>query len=185
MDLHFVPNLTFGWQLIADLRKESKVYFDVHLMIENPDKWVEEFAKAGADNITIHLEACSDVSEAKKVLAHIRKLGKSCGIALKPKTDWKEAQTLFPYVDYVLVMTVEPGFGGQAFIHEMLPKIRQVKAYLEEKKLNARIQVDGGVNLETAELAKAAGATSLVAGSALFKIKDPQEMKRALQRMQA
>lgn len=185
MDLHFVPNLTFGWQLIRDVRKESKLFFDVHLMIENPSKWVDKFAQAGADNITFHLEACKNPEEAAHIVRHIKSLGKKAGIALKPATPAKELMPLLSELDYALVMTVEPGFGGQAFLADMLPKIRQLSEAVAKGKLKCRVQVDGGVTLETAELAKKAGATSLVAGSALFKYKKAAEMKAAIEKMRS
>ncbi len=185
MDLHFVPNLTFGPQVIRDMRKETKLYFDVHLMIENPGKWVSAFAQAGADNVTFHIEACKSLKEAQETMQKIKSVGRHAGVALKPATPWQKIKRLLPFLDYVLVMTVEPGFGGQAFLHGMLPKIRELKAYCEKKKLKPHIQVDGGINLETATLAKAAGADCLVAGSGLFKFKTKEEMAEALRQMSA
>lgn len=165
MDGHFVPNLSFGPKTVADLREISKLFFDTHLMLDNPQNFVEAFARAGANNITIHVEPEYDVLETLK---EIRKLGCNCGISLNPGT---EAEALLPYlekVDLVLVMTVQPGYGGQAFRDEMLPKIGIINQWRSEKGLNFRLEVDGGITPENAKLCHAKGADTFVTGTAFF-----------------
>ena len=166
MDGHFVPNITLGAPVIKSLRKCSEAIFDVHLMISDPLKYVRDFYDAGADMITFHLEADSDASET---VALIKSLGMRAGIALKPATPAKE---VFPYLDsldMVLVMTVEPGFGGQSFMADQLDKIKEIRTECERLGLETDIQVDGGITDETAPLVKKAGANVLVAGSYVFK----------------
>jgi ribulose-phosphate 3-epimerase len=160
MDGHFVPNLTIGPPVIQWIRKATELPLDVHLMIEEPIRYLEDFRKAGADWITIHAEACQDVP---KTIEKIRSLGAKAGISLRPKT---ALDVIFPYlnsVDLVLVMTVEPGFGGQKFMPEMLDKVRSLR-----KRFAKLISVDGGINLQTAPKAAEAGADVFVAGSAIF-----------------
>lgn len=175
MDGHFVPNLTFGAPVISKFRKCTKLPFDVHLMITDPQKYIDDFAKAGADIISVHYESNGDIAQ---ILSDIRSKGISPSIVIKPKT---LAQEIFPYLDLtdmVLVMTVEPGFGGQSFMHDMLDKISQLKQEIDRRKLKIDIQVDGGINRDTAKLAVAAGANILVAGNALFTANDmAQEIK--------
>ena len=164
MDGHFVPNLTIGPPVIHWIRKTTKLPLDVHLMIEEPIQYLEEFKKAGSDWITIHVEACKDVAGTLK---KIRSLGAKAGISLRPKT---KLEAIFPYlnlVDLVLVMTVEPGFGGQKFMPEMLDKVRALK-----NRFSGFISVDGGINLETGSQAAQAGANVFVAGSAIFRESD-------------
>ena len=161
MDGHFVPNLTFGAPVIKSLRDKTDIIFDVHLMISRPDLYIDDFVKAGADIITFHIEADCDVVETLK---KIRQLSKKSGLAVKPGTKIEEVLPYIPFVDMLLVMTVEPGFGGQSFMADMLPKV----SYLREKFPSLDIQVDGGVNAETARLVAAAGANVIVAGSYLF-----------------
>lgn len=167
MDGHFVPNITIGIPVVKSLRKACDAFLDVHLMIDRPQRYVADFCDAGADLVVFHVEAAQpqDIMEALKiVLEH----GKKVGISLKPKTP---AAVLLPYldlVDLVLVMTVEPGFGGQKFMHDQLPKIRQLRAMLDELNPECDLEVDGGVDPVTAPLVKAAGANVLVAGSAVF-----------------
>lgn len=167
MDNHFVPNLTFGPPVVKCLRKVSpRLYFDAHLMIENPDSTIEAFAKAGVQHLTIHQETCAENPES--TLRAIRDSGMRTGISIKPKTPVSAIEPLLGLVDMVLVMTVEPGFGGQAIIPSCLNKVRSLKRLRESKRRNYLIQVDGGVNADTIELAVAAGADVLVAGSAVF-----------------
>lgn len=164
MDGHFVPNLTIGPVVIRWIRKSTQLPLDVHLMIEEPLRYLEDFRKAGADGLTIHVEACRDV---KETLQAIRSLGARVGISLRPRTT---VESIFPFLgdlDQVLVMTVEPGFGGQRFMPEMLEKVRKLRPQFQGK-----IVVDGGVDRETASQAVAAGADVLVAGTAIFAQKD-------------
>ena len=172
MDGHFVPNITLGAPLVKCLRKCSDLVFDVHLMISDPQTYIPDFAKAGADVITFHLESDGD---PEKTIALIRSLGCVPAIALKPATP---AEKVFPYLDklgMVLVMTVEPGFGGQSFMHDMMPKVQAVREEAQRRGLDLDIQVDGGVNLQTAALCIEAGANVLVAGSAVFGSPDPKD----------
>ncbi len=167
MDGLFVPNITFGAPVIAKMRSRSKLPFDAHLMIKQPEKYIADFAKAGADLITVHAEACDHLH---RVLGQIREAGVKAGVALNPHTPVSVIQHVLDLVDLVLIMTVNPGFGGQKFIHAGLPKMRQVKAMLTEAGLadKVEIQVDGGVDPKTAPLCVEAGATCLVAGTAVF-----------------
>ena len=171
MDGHFVPNMSFGYSLVAAMRKVTDLVLDVHLMIETPIKYAEEFCKAGADYLTIHVE--SDTREnIKKTLELIRSLGVKPGIVVKPKTTAQEIEEFLPLVDMVLVMTVEPGFGGQKFKADMMPKLKQLRAMLDEVNPACHLEVDGGVDLTTGEVCKANGADVLVAGSAFFRQED-------------
>ena len=169
MDGHFVPNMSFGMPVIEALRKHSDIVFDVHLMIVNPEKYVDRFIDAGADIVTFHLEAAQD-SEA--LLKRIRERGKKAAISIKPATPAEAVFPLLDYCDMVLVMTVEPGYGGQSFMHDMLPKIEKIRAEITRRDLDVDIQVDGGINPETAKLTVNAGANVLVAGSSVFKAQD-------------
>ena len=169
MDGHFVPNITFGPPVVASLRKWSDIPFDVHLMISHPQRYVPQFAGAGADIITFHVEAECDIVHT---IGLIREHGVSPGLVVKPGTD---IQTVFPYldsIDMVLIMTVEPGFGGQSFMPDMLPKISKLRQRVDALGLAVDIQVDGGVSRETITLAAKAGANVFVAGSALFSQSD-------------
>lgn len=170
MDGNFVPNISFGPGVVKALRsRDKKLFFDTHLMLARPDKYIEKFAEAGADLITIHVEP--DYPKAETLL-RIRALGKQAGISLNPDTP---ADTLLPYldkVDLVLVMSVFPGFGGQKFIADVLPKIEQLAKWREERGGTWRIEVDGGVDANTAPLCLAAGADTLVAGTAFFNAPD-------------
>lgn len=161
MDGHFVPNLTIGPPVIGWIRKITKLPLDVHLMIEEPAKSVEQYRKAGADYITVHFEACSDI---QKTLKQIRLSGARAGISLKPKTDIKRLEPYLGLVDLVLIMTVDPGFGGQEFMPEMLKKVEFLRP-----RFAGLISVDGGINLKTGTLASKSGADVFVAGSAIFK----------------
>ena len=171
MDGSFVPNLSFGYSTVKAVNGISPLVLDVHLMIDKPIRYVEHFCKAGSDILTIHVEA--DTPEnTKAALEQIRAMGVKPGIVLKPKTP---AEALAPYlsmVDLVLVMTVEPGFGGQKFMADMMPKVKQLRAMLDEVNPNCHLEVDGGVDLATGQVCKENGADVLVAGSAFFGSKD-------------
>ena len=167
MDGHFVPNLSFGYSLVQSMRPVTDLVLDVHLMIDTPIKYAENFCKAGADYLTIHVEA--DTPEnIKKTLEMIRSMGVKPGIVVKPKTPAEAIAQYLPMVDLVLVMTVEPGFGGQKFMADMMPKLKQLRAMLDEVNPSCHLEVDGGVDLVTGEVCKENGADVLVAGSAYF-----------------
>ncbi|PKK81795.1 MAG: ribulose-phosphate 3-epimerase [Thermoplasmata archaeon HGW-Thermoplasmata-2] len=166
MDGHFVPNITIGPLVVKAIRGATKKTFDVHLMIENPDKYVEDFAKAGADIITVHAEACPHLN---RTIQHIKMLGKKAGVSINPATPVSAVEEALGDIDLVLLMAVNPGFGGQEFIKSSPAKIRKLKALMEIKGISVPIEVDGGINAETAKLVKEAGASVLVAGNAIFK----------------
>ncbi len=167
MDGHFAPNLTFGPETAAALRRAgSKVFFDTHLMLAEPQKYIEAFAKAGANNISIHIEPTYD---HRGTLARIRQLGCQCGIVVNPGTSAASIETLLSEVDLVLVMTVQPGFGGQPFRRDMLPKLRTIDGWRKARGLKFRLEVDGGIDLATAAECRAAGADTFVAGTSFFK----------------
>lgn len=177
MDGHFVTNLTFGLPVIAALRRVSQLVFDVHLMIEDPEPYLSRYIDAGADILTVHYEACRDVSSA---LRQIRERGKLAGLSIKPGTP---AKAVYPYLseaDMILVMTVEPGYGGQALIPACLDKVREIKAYAESVGQRILVEVDGGVNTKNASEVRASGADILVAGSAVFGAADRAAAIRAL-----
>ena len=165
MDGHFVPNLTIGPEVVSGLRKYTKKLFDVHLMTMPANNWLEPFAKAGADIITIHLEAESNVKESLKI---IKGLGLKAGLSIKPSTSENTLKKYIEYCDLILVMTVNPGFGGQKFMTTQLKKIRNIKNMQKRLGINIDIEVDGGVNKETSKLCLEAGANVLVAGSVIF-----------------
>jgi ribulose-phosphate 3-epimerase len=165
MDGHFVPNITVGPLVVKALRPKVKLCLDAHLMIESPDRYISDFIDAGADLITVHAETGVHLH---RTLSLIKDKGAMAGIALNPATPPSVLEYILPMVDLVLIMTVNPGFGGQVFIPEVLPKIKVVKRMLEERGLSAEIQVDGGINPATAPAVVKAGATVLVAGSAIF-----------------
>lgn len=165
MDGHFVPNISIGVPVVKSLRKATDLILDTHLMIENPEKYVEPFAKAGSDILTFHYEACKNINHAEDVISLIKSFGKKVGISIKPKTEPKEIFPLLSKIDLVLVMTVEPGFGGQEFMHDCAMKIPQIK---EQAPENLIIQVDGGINNLTSKICTSLGANSLVAGSYIF-----------------
>ena len=166
MDGMFVPSISFGMPVVESIRKNSKLLFDVHLMIEEPDRYVETFVKLGADSITVHAEACTHLH---RTIHHIKELGLKCSVALNPSTPLSVLDYVLQDLDMVLIMTVNPGFGGQAFIPEMYEKIRQLKNRITEKELKTDIQVDGGVCFENVQEILDAGANVLVAGSSVFK----------------
>ncbi len=180
MDGRFVPNLTFGAPIIRSLRPLTALPFDVHLMISRPDLLLDDFARAGADIINIHAECEAPVRDT---LMRIRAMGKSPAVTLKPGTP---ASTVFPFlplIDMVLVMTVEPGFGGQAFMPDMLPKVSRIKKEIRRLGLSVKIQLDGGINADNAPACAKAGADIAVIGSALFAAKDPAELVRQVQHL--
>ena len=171
MDGHFVPNLTFGYGMVGAMRKVTDLVLDVHLMIDTPIRYAEQFCKAGADYLTIHVE--SDTREnTKACLEKIRSLGVKPGIVVKPKTPAEDIAEFLPMVDMVLVMTVEPGFGGQKFMADMMPKLKQLSQMLDEVNPACHLEVDGGVDLNTCITCKENGADVLVAGSAFFGSQD-------------
>lgn len=170
MDGHFVPNITIGPLVVEALRAKSKLVFDVHLMIEKPELYVMDFIKAGADIITIHTESTVHLH---RTLEMIKKAGKKAGLAFNPATSLDNLPYVLNLLDLILIMSVNPGFGGQGFINEVIPKIELAKDILDEVNCNAEIEVDGGINEKTAPLVAKAGARVLVAGSAVFKAKDP------------
>lgn len=180
MDGKFVPNITFGAPVIKAIRKHTSLVFDVHLMIENPLAYIEDFAKAGADIITFHIESASP---AKETVDKILECGCKASISVKPATPVEE---VFPYLDklsMVLIMTVEPGFGGQSYMYEMADKIKALRSEIERRGLSVDIQVDGGINEKTVEHAANAGANVLVAGSAVFNAQDSAQAIATLRTM--
>ncbi|HHV65245.1 MAG TPA: ribulose-phosphate 3-epimerase [Peptococcaceae bacterium] len=170
MDGHFVPNLTIGPGVVEALRKVSSMAFDVHLMIENPEKFVEAFAQAGADILTVHIEATRHVH---RLIQQIKSLGVKVGVALNPATPLETLTYILPELDMVLLMTVNPGFGGQKFIPGVLPKLVALSGIIKEINPQCKIEVDGGINLDTVRLVSKAGAKILVAGAAVFTAPDP------------
>jgi len=181
MDAHFVPNLSFGPETLAALRRAgSTLFFDTHLMLDEPHRYIEPFAKAGANLISIHIEPAYDHAAA---LARIRALGCQNGIVLNPGTSAAAIEHLLALVDLVLVMTVQPGFGGQPFRRDMLPKLRQIDTWRRERGLNFRLEVDGGIDVATATECRAAGADTFVAGTSFFRAADKPAFAAAFARM--
>lgn len=182
MDGHFVPNLSMGFPMVSALRKVTDLVLDVHLMIDTPLRYVERFCDAGADILTIHVEA--DTQEnTLEALKKIKAKGVKPAICVKPKTP---AEAVLPFLDLcnlILVMTVEPGFGGQSFMADMMPKVAQIRKYIDERKPGCELEVDGGVNAVTAKVCTEAGANVLVAGSAYFKAEDPAEFVRTVKQV--
>jgi ribulose-phosphate 3-epimerase len=165
MDGRFVPNLTIGPPVVKAIRRVTKLPLDVHLMIVEPERYVEAFAEAGADTITIHVEACVHLH---RTLCHIRSLGKRAGVTMNPSTPEESIRYVLDVCDQVLVMSVSPGFGGQSFIREMLSKVAAIRRMIDERGLDVAIEIDGGITADTAPEAIQAGARVLVAGSAVF-----------------
>ena len=181
MDGHFVPNMSFGYSWVKAMRKITDLVLDVHLMIDTPIKYAEEFCKAGADYLTIHVEA--DTPEnTMACIDKIRALGVKPGIVVKPNTPAEAIAEYLPKVDLVLVMTVEPGFGGQKFMEHMMPKLKQLRAMLDEVNPGCHLEVDGGVDLTTGEICKANGADVLVAGSAFYGAADRAAFVAAIEK---
>ena len=180
MDGIFVPNISFGPGVVKSMRRITDLTLDVHLMIDRPIRYVEQFCAAGADYLTIHVEA--DTPEnTMAAIKKIRDLGVKPGIVVKPKTQASAIAPYLPYVDMVLVMTVEPGFGGQKFMADMMPKLRQLKAMIDSVNPGCHLEVDGGVDMVTAETCKENGADVLVAGSAFYGAKDKKAFREALE----
>ncbi|GFR35070.1 ribulose-phosphate 3-epimerase [Thermobrachium celere] len=179
MDGHFVPNITIGAPVVKAIRKHSNLTFDVHLMIENPDFYIGDFAEAGADIITVHAEACRHLN---RTIQNIKSYGKKVGVALNPATPLNVLDYSLEYIDMVLIMTVNPGFGGQKFIPNMIEKIKNLKTMICSRGLNIDIEVDGGIKLDNYKQVVEAGANILVAGSAIFESDDikktTQEFKK-------
>ena len=170
MDNHFVPNLTFGQAVVESLIRQIDVPADCHLMIDDPDRWAPGYAEAGAGSVTFHVEAAR---RPRQVAKDIRAAGARAGIAVKPGTDLAEISDALPFVDMILVMTVEPGFGGQAFMADMLPKIRQARRLADASDVDIWVQVDGGIGPGTIEQCAAAGADVFVAGSSVYRSPEP------------
>ena len=180
MDGEFVPNISIGIPVVAAIRRITELPLDVHLMIDRPLRYVEQFCKAGADILTVHVEADTE-ENTLAALKKIKELGVRPAICVKPKTP---AEAVLPYLELcslILVMTVEPGFGGQSFMADMMPKVAKIRAFIDAKNPACELEVDGGVNEETAKLCKQAGANVLVAGSAYFKAADKAAFVRAIQ----
>jgi ribulose-phosphate 3-epimerase len=165
MDGRFVPNITIGPPVVKAIRAATKVPLDVHLMIADPDRYLEDFAHAGADVLSVHVEACTHLH---RTLQHIRHLGKRAGVVLNPATSEEAIRYVLDSVDLILVMSVNPGFGGQSFIPEVLPKVRAIRTMIDRAGRNIDLEIDGGITLDTAALATAEGARVLVAGTAVF-----------------
>ncbi len=180
MDGHFVPNLTFGPQTVAALRPRSSLFFDVHLMLDEPHRYIEPFAKAGANLISIHIEPTYDHAAT---LARIRALGCKNGIVLNPGTPADAIKPLLAQVDLVLVMTVQPGFGGQSFRRDMLPKITQIDTWRREQQLTFRLEVDGGIDLSTAAECRKGGTDTFVAGTSFFAAPDRAAFAAAMAKL--
>ncbi len=166
MDGHFVPNISYGPCVISAIREISDHFFDTHLMISEPEKYISDFAESGSDAITVHAEACDDLVE---VIDMIKENGCKAGVSLKPGTPLSDIEKVIPDLDLILIMTVEPGFGGQSFMHEVVPKISEVRDIITDIDKEIDLSVDGGISPETAPEVVEAGANVLVAGSAIFK----------------
>ncbi|HBM76254.1 MAG TPA: ribulose-phosphate 3-epimerase [Clostridiaceae bacterium] len=177
MDGHFVPNITIGPSVISSIRDKTRLPFDVHLMISEPDRYIKDFVKAGADIISVHAETCIHLH---KTIYSIKECGIKVAVALNPATSLTVLDNIIGDIDMVLLMTVNPGFGGQTFISSMLNKIRNLKRMLDDKKLILDIEVDGGINVENVASVVDAGANVIVAGSAIYKAKDIKEAIEAL-----
>ncbi len=180
MDGIFVPSISYGMPVIKSIRKCSDIFFDVHLMIERPERYIEEFAEVGADLINFHLEA---TAEPEKVISEIRRLEKKVGITIKPQTPAEAVRPYLDLVDMVLVMTVEPGFGGQKLMPECLDKVREIRKMALDKGIDLDIEVDGGITADNVEVALEAGANVIVAGSAVFKNSIGENVRKFLEKM--
>lgn len=182
MDNHFVPNLTFGLPVIEPLLRDSTLRADCHLMIDDPDRWAPEYAQAGAYSVTFHIEAARNPAQ---LCADLRQAGARSGVAVKPGTNLDLVESLGDLVDMVLVMTVEPGFGGQTFMADMMDKVRRARAFADRAAGDVWVQVDGGVSVDTIEQCSEAGANVFVAGSAVFRSDDPAAMVEKLRSLAA
>jgi ribulose-phosphate 3-epimerase len=169
MDGHYVPNITIGPMIVEAVKRSTRLPLDVHLMISNPDQYIDVFRQSGADIITIHAEA---VDHLHRSVQSIKEVGARAGVSLNPATPLQPVEYVLGELDMVLLMTVNPGFGGQEFIHEVIPKIKRLREMINERGLNTEIEVDGGINLDTIGIVSAAGANIFVAGSAIFHSKD-------------
>ena len=181
MDGHFVPNLSFGYSWVKAMRKITDLVLDVHLMIDTPIKYAEEFCKAGADYLTIHVEADTE-ENIHKTIDLIRSLGVKPGVVVKPKTPASAVKPFLDKIDMVLVMTVEPGFGGQKFMADMMPKLNELKEMIDACNPGCHLEVDGGVDATTAEICKANGADVLVAGSAFYGAADRKAFVESIEK---
>ena len=179
MDGIFVPNITIGIPVVAAIRRVTALPLDVHLMIDRPLRYVDQFCKAGSDLLTIHVEADTE-ENTLEALKRIRSHGVRAAVSVKPNTPAQAVLPFLPLCDLVLMMTVEPGFGGQAFMDHLMPKLRQLRSYIDEQNPDCELEVDGGVNEQTAQICRANGANVLVAGSAYFKAADPAAFVAAL-----
>ncbi len=180
MDNHFVPNLTFGLPIVRKVISECSIPADCHLMIDDPERWAPEYAEAGAYSVTFHVEAATDPI---RVARDIRAAGARCGVAVKPGTSANAIEDLLPFVDMVLVMTVEPGFGGQSFMADQMAKVSTIRSWVNKSGADIWVQVDGGVGPTTIEQCAEAGANVFVAGSAVYRAPDPAAMVTALRSM--
>lgn len=181
MDGDFVPSISFGMPVIRSIRKESKMFFDVHLMVSAPERYIQDFADCGADSITVHAEACEDLERAIEL---IHDAGVKAGVSIKPATPVNDISHLLSDVDMVLVMTVQPGFGGQKYIEDCTEKIQELRELIQQENLDVDIQVDGGINDETIETVMKAGANLLVAGSYVFNGDLASNVRRITKRIQ-
>lgn len=180
MDGDFVPSISFGMPVIKSIRKESNMFFDVHLMVTEPERYIRDFVECGADSITVHAEACEDL---ERTLEQIKASGVKAAVSIKPSTPVNDISHLLEDVDMVLVMTVQPGFGGQKYMDECTEKIKEVRELIEAENLDVDVQVDGGINDETMETVLTAGANLLVAGSYVFKGNLEKNVKHAKEQM--
>jgi ribulose-phosphate 3-epimerase len=180
MDGHFVPNITIGPVVVRAVRRVTRLPLDVHLMIEAPERYLADFSEAGADHLIVHVETCPNLH---RTVQHIKEVGCRAAVTLNPATSVSTLEEILPYVGQVLVMTVNPGFGGQEFIDSMVPKIRRIRSMLDELSSEAELEVDGGIDPQTAPRVVAAGATVLVAGSAIFHAE--QGVARAVRQLRA
>lgn len=180
MDGHFVPNITIGPVVVSKIRKISDIFFDVHLMIENPGKYVEQFAKAGADLITIHAEACDDILST---INKVKDLGCKVGVSINPETSLNAIAEIIQNVDLVLIMSVHPGFGGQSFIEDVLPKIKKTRDIISKLGKEIYLEVDGGINDKTAKTAVEYGADVLVAGNFVFTSASYKDVIQSLKQL--
>ena len=178
MDGHFVPNLTIGPPVIKSLRKRTDLYFDCHLMVDNPGDFLDDFAAAGANGCSVHVE----LSDVVPLFGEMRRLGLDVGLAVNPETPVEACLPHLPHIDLLLMMTVHPGFGGQAFIGEVMDKVKVAREEIDRRDLKVALQVDGGINEETAPIAAAAGADVFVAGSAIFHADDPLKAAKRIRK---
>ena len=178
MDGHFVPNITIGAPVVASIRPVTSLPLDVHLMIEHPERYISEFVSAGADIITVHVEACPHLQSTIRL---IKELGARAGVSLNPPTLLSAVEEFIPHVNLILIMSVNPGFGGQSFIPETLPRIANMRKILDDRGLSAELEVDGGINADNAPDIVKAGATVLVAGNSVFRAEEG--ISRALRRL--